>query len=209
VDSAGSLGTLCLSRFSELLEISRRLIDSEDFAGGAGSMTGLWDMNWRRIALFAFLLPLLGIGCKQHWAKSEELVSLDLTRLNLHQNDASLPAQISLVPIKSVRLIPESVRSRIPKMSNPGGRFQAGDVEFIPGTPTRRLVFGGISDRYCLVHYEYGGWGHGYKTALFALSGGQSVPLWVHAGSRYASLNQFVKETDPDELTNEVKDAVF
>jgi hypothetical protein len=33
--------------------------------------------------------------------------------------------------------------------------------------------------------------------------------LWVHGGGRYASLDQFVKESDPDELTNEVKDAVF
>jgi hypothetical protein len=53
-------------------------------------------------------------------------------------------------------------------MSNPGGSFAATDVVILPGTPTRRLVFSGISDRYCLVHYEYGGIGHGYMTALFA-----------------------------------------
>jgi hypothetical protein len=93
-------------------------------------------------------------------------------------------------------------------MSNPGGPFEAGDVSFF-NTPRLRLVFGGISDRYCLVHYEYGGYAHGFKTVLFALSGNQSIPLWAHGGGRYASLAQFAKETDPDELTNVVNDAIF
>jgi hypothetical protein len=172
-------------------------------------MTGQLRANLRRLVASAFLLSLLEISCRSHGAKSKELVSVDLTRLELRQNDASLPAQISLVPIKSVRLLPESVRSRIPKMPSPGGPFDAGDVSFFFDTPRRRLIFGGISDRYCLVHYEYGGIAHGFKTALFALSGNQSIPLWVHAGGRYASLDQFAKETDPDELTNEIKDAVF
>jgi len=181
----------------------------EKFASEGVLMTGRLRANLRRLVASAFLLPLLGTGCQSHGAKSEELVSVDLTRLKLNQNDISLPAQIPLVPIKSVRLLPESVRSRIPKMSNPGGRFAATDVVILPGTPTRRLVFGGISARYCLVHYEYGGYAHGFKTVLFALSGNQSIPLWAHAGGRYASLAQFAKETDPDELTNEANDAIF
>jgi hypothetical protein len=80
----------------------------------------------RGLIAFAFLLPLLGIGCQSHGAKSKELVSVDLTRLKLHQSGTSLPAQISLVPIKSVRLLPESVRSRIPKMSSREDRLTPG-----------------------------------------------------------------------------------
>jgi hypothetical protein len=156
-----------------------------------------------RIVRSAILLSLLGIGCRS------QVVSLDLKKLHLHQNDISLPEQISLVPVGSVGSLPKSVRSRIPKMSNPGGRFAATDVVILPSTPTRRLVFGGISDRYCLVHYEYGGIGHGYMTALFALSDNQSIPLWAHAGGRYDSLDQFAKEADRRELTNEVNDAIF
>lgn len=171
-------------------------------------MTGRLRANLRKLIAFTFLLPLLGGGCQEHRAKSNELVSLDLTRLKLGQNDTSLPAQISFVPIKSVQLLPESVRLRIPKMSNPGGPFDAGDVSFF-NTPRRRLVFGGISDRYCVVHYEYGGIAHGYMTALFEVSGNQSKPLWAHAGSRYDSLEQFAKEIDPHELTNGVDDAIF
>jgi hypothetical protein len=171
-------------------------------------MTGGFCANLRTLLAPALLLPLLGIGCQSHVAKSKELVSVDLTRLKLRQNDVSLPAQILLVPVKSVQLLPGSVRSRIPKMSNPGGPFEAGDASFF-NLPRRRLVFGGISDRYCLVHYEYGGFAHGYLTALFELSGNQSKPLWAHAGARYASLDHFAKETHSDELTNEVNDAVF
>jgi len=85
-------------------------------------------------------------------------------------------AQISLTPLKSVDSLPESVRSRIAKMSNPGGRFDAGDVGAFD-TPRRRLVFAGISDRYCLVHYEYGGIAYGNRTALFEIAGDQSSPL--------------------------------
>src|SRR5260370_35428637 len=152
-------------------------------------MTGRLRANVRTLIVCAFLLPLLGIGCQSHGAKSKELVSVDVTRLKLRQSDTSLPAQVSLVPIKSVQLLPESVRSLIPKMSNPGGPFEAGDVSFF-NTPRRRLVFGGISDRYCLVHYEYGGIAHGYLTALFELSGNRPKPLWAHAGGRYPSPDQ-------------------
>jgi hypothetical protein len=158
--------------------------------------------SWRLVRS-VILLSLLGIGCRN------QVVSIDIRKLDLRQNGTSLPEQISLVPAGSVGSLPKSVRSRIPKMSNPGGSFAATDVVILPGTPTRRLVFGGISDRYCLVHYEYGGIGHGYMTALFALSGNQSIPLWVHSGGRYDSLDQFAKETDRAELTNEVDDAIF
>jgi hypothetical protein len=181
----------------------------ERFASQGDPVTGWLRDNLRRLIASVFLLPLLGTGCQSHVAKLKELVSVDLTRLKLNQNGTSLPAEISLVPIRSVRLLPESVRSRIPKMSNPGGPFDAGDVSFIFDTPRRRLIFGGISDRYCLVHYEYGGEAHGYMTALFALSGNQSIPLWTHAGGKYDSLDQFAKETDLGKLTNEVKDTIF
>jgi hypothetical protein len=134
-------------------------------------MTGQLGANPRRLVASTFLLPLLGIGCQSHGSKSKEFVSVDLTRLKLRQNDASLPARISLIPIKIVLLLPESGRSRIPKVSNPGGSFDAGDVSFFLDIPRRRFIFGGISDQYCLVHYEYGDIAHGYLTAIFALSG--------------------------------------
>lgn len=159
--------------------------------------------SWR-LARSVILLSLLGLGCQS------QVVSIDMRKLHLHQNDGtSLPEQISLMPVASVGSLPKSVRSRIPEMSNPGGSFDATDVVILPGTPARRLVFGGISDRYCLVHYEYGGIAHGYTTALFALSGNQSIPLWVHSGGRYESLDQFAKEADRHKLTNEVDDAIL
>jgi hypothetical protein len=158
--------------------------------------------SWRLVRS-VILLSLLGIGCQS------QVVSIDMRKLHLHQNGTSLPEQISLVPVGSVGALPKSVRSRIPRMSNPGGLFAATDVLILPGIPTRRLVFGGISDQYCLVHYEYGGIAHGYMTALFGLSGNQSIPLWANADGRYESLDQFAKETDRRALRNEVNDTIF
>ena len=157
-----------------------------------------------------FLVPLVvAVSCRSRepQPQSVESVSIDLTRLAV-RNDPSQPAQLPLIPARSVQALPGSVRTRIPKMSNPGGRFEASDVGPFDA-PRRRLIFGGISDRYCLVHYEYGGIAHGYTTALFALSGNQSIPLWVHSGGRYESLDQFAKEVDRHELTNEVDDAIL
>jgi hypothetical protein len=93
-------------------------------------------------------------------------------------------------------------------MSNPGGRFEATDVG-PSDAPRRRLIFGGVSDRYCLVHYEYGGIAHGYTTVLFAISGNQATALWAHAGGRYSDLKEFAKETNRDELSNEVNGIIF
>jgi hypothetical protein len=163
--------------------------------------------NSRIVVACIFLVaPLPAVSCRH--SQSTEPVSIDLTKLHV-QNDSSQLTQISLTPIKVVQFLPESVKSRIPKMSNPGGPFNASDVSGFFDTPRRRLIFGGISDRYCLVHYEYGGIAHGHKMALFEISGNQSMLLWAHAGGRYSDLIEFAKETDPKELTNEMKDAVF
>lgn len=161
----------------------------------------------RILVACVFLVPLVAVSCRRHQPQSVESASIDLTKLRV-QNDSSQPTQISLIPTWSVQSLPESVRSRIPKMSNPGGRFNATDVGAFDA-PRRRLIFGGISDRYCLVHYEYGGIAHGYMTALFAVSGNQSMPLWAHAGGRYSDLKAFAKETNPNELTNQVNDIVY
>lgn len=176
--------------------------------GSGAPITGS-SANLRRLVVSTILLVLLGVGCRNHGAKSKDAVAVDLIRLQLRRNNPSLPAQISLVPMKSVGSLPDSVRLRIPKMSGPGGPFNATDVSIFFDAPRRRLIFGGVSDQYCLVHYEYGGIAHGYRTVLFAIAGSQSTPLWAHAGGRYASLEEFAKETDADELTNEVNDAVF
>ena len=176
------------------------------------------------LVVFVFLLLQLGVGCGDHGAKSREIVSVDLTRLLARQDscacsrkaksnstywdDPSSPPQIALAPIDSVRSIPESVRSLIPKMSNPRGPFNPGCVSLFFDTPQRRLIFGGGSERYCLVHYEYGGDAHGYKTALFAISGNQAMPLWFMQAAGMPAW-KLAGETDPDQLTNEVDCAIF
>ena len=173
-------------------------------------MTDRLQTNLRTLVTSAILLATLEVSCQGHGAKSQDVVVIDLTRLQLRQNDPSLRGRISLVRVASVRSLPEAVRSRIPKMSNPGGLFNATDTssffDIFFDVPRHRLIFGGISDRYCLVHYEYGGIAHGYETALFAISGNQSMPLWANVGGRYSDLKEFARETNPNALKNEVND---
>src|SRR5262245_12709967 len=116
-------------------------------------MTGQPHADLRLIA-FALLFSLVAVGWRSHAIRSRKAVCLDLTRLQLHQDDPSSPQLISLMAIKSVRSIPKSVRSHIPEMSNPGGPFNAGCLVLFFDTPRRRLIFGGVSDQYVLLHYE-------------------------------------------------------
>jgi hypothetical protein len=158
----------------------------------------------RVLAVCLFLVPPMAVSCRSGEPQS---VSIDLTKLGV-RNYPSQVAQIPLIPTQSIQSLPTSVSSRIPEMSNPGGRFEATDVG-PSDAPRRRLIFGGVSDRYCLVHYEYGGIAHGYTTVLFAISGNQATALWAHAGGRYSDLKEFAKETNRDKLSNEVNGIIF
>ena len=64
------------------------------------------------------------------------------------------------------------------KIANPGEKFQVTDVIYEEGLPFRRLIFGGISKDYCLIHYERGGRAHSYKVILFKLSAKGADFLW-------------------------------
>jgi len=107
------------------------------------------DMR-REVTVFSalFLLAVPGDGCDQRSEESTKVVAVDLTRLHLGETNTPLPSQILLLPVRSVRALPESVMSRFPEMSSAGGPFAAGDSVF--DDPDRRLIFGGISDQFCL-----------------------------------------------------------
>jgi hypothetical protein len=73
------------------------------------------------------------------------------------------------------------------RMANPGEKYQANDVlEDEPPPPLRRLVFAGVSKDKCFVHYERGGWVHGYYVVVFQLSSpridNSALPIWGGVG---------------------------
>jgi len=88
--------------------------------------------------------------------------------------------------VSSVKEIPASVLMKFAeiakdpnlKIANPGEKFQVTDVIYEHGLPSRRLIFGGISKDYCLIHYEQGGYAHSYHVILFKLSAKSADFLW-------------------------------
>jgi hypothetical protein len=56
-------------------------------------------------------------------------------------------------------------------MAEPGGPFEAGDVVTPQNrdVPRRRLIQAAFSKNFCIVHYEFGGYVHGYTIDVFAL----------------------------------------
>ena len=60
-------------------------------------------------------------------------------------------------------------------LANPGEKFQETDVIYEEGLPRRRLLFAGVSNNRWFIHYEYGGWGHGYAILMFTTQPDRSV----------------------------------
>ena len=100
---------------------------------------------------------------------------------------------------RTVAELPSSVQSELAslfgesvlRMANPGERYQESDViESGPRLPWRRLVFAGISEDRCFVHYERGGRAHGYYVLIIQLSphgnGVSATPIWGGAGTARA-----------------------
>jgi hypothetical protein len=53
------------------------------------------------------------------------------------------------------------------EMADPDQDFQVGDVITRPGLARRRLIFAGISDTNCFLHYEMGGRAHSFYLVVF------------------------------------------
>ncbi len=72
------------------------------------------------------------------------------------------------------------------QIADPGKKFQETDFILEEGLPLRRLIWGGISNNYCVIHYERGGRGHSYYVILFKRSGKAASFLW--GGTRFESI---------------------
>jgi len=64
-------------------------------------------------------------------------------------------------------------------MADPGQEFQLTDVILKPGLPRRRLLFGGVNDQKCFIHYETGGIGHFYSLVVFKMGSPALTCTWA------------------------------
>ena len=100
-----------------------------------------------------------------------------------------------LLIVKSVDRLPDDLKSAFSRlagmrdfaMANPGEKYQETDVIVEKALPFERLLFAGISNDKCFIHYEEGGIGHSYHVVVFAVdSQGKVKFLWGGPGTRGA-----------------------
>ena len=92
---------------------------------------------------------------------------------------------------KTVSAIPKSVRQAFPRksdplafdMADPGGRFQSTDV-LVRKLPLHRLIEVALSDRYCVLFYETGGFALAYHTDVFQLDKDSAKLIWESGPAR-------------------------
>jgi len=76
--------------------------------------------------------------------------------------------------LKSVTLMPLSVRKQMETMVDPGEPYDGGAVLSRTHLPQTQLVFGALSPKYCLVFYIKGGLDPQYLFQLFSIDGNQA-----------------------------------
>ncbi len=94
--------------------------------------------------------------------------------------------------LTSVEQLPASVKTAFAalahqskfEMADPSRDFQLTDVITHEGLPRRRLIFAGISDRDCFIHYEMGGYGHSFYVVVFSRASSGATFIWGKALSK-------------------------
>jgi hypothetical protein len=112
-------------------------------------------------------------------------------------SDADRTALPTLVELRRVDAVPAGVWTAFATvttdhgspMANPGEKWQATDVILEKDLPWRRLIFAGVSDDYCLLHYERGGIAHSFHLMLFRRDGGEWRMVWSAASGQMAQLS--------------------
>ena len=115
-------------------------------------------------------------------AGTATIAAAEATRLS----DEDRKALVTLVEVRRVDAVPAGVwtalaaasADHVSSMANPGEKWQATDVIMEKGLPWRRLIFAGVSDDYCLLHYERGGIAHSFHIMLFRRDGDEWRMVW-------------------------------
>jgi hypothetical protein len=97
--------------------------------------------------------------------------------------------------LTSVDMLPAQVKSAFTaivhqskfEMADPGRDFQLTDVITQEGLPRRRLIFAGISEKNCFLHYEMGGRGHSNYVVYFSRGPSGATFMWGESLTKRAS----------------------
>lgn len=101
-----------------------------------------------------------------------------LARQQFLEGDFKIIRDVKELPQPVLQAFTEQGGSRL-LMANPGKRFLATDVISDSNLPRKRLIFAGVLDDKCFVHYERGGIALANILAFFRLTSKESMePLW-------------------------------
>ena len=90
--------------------------------------------------------------------------------------DFAIVKHMTKLPAPIVQAYTEEGGTRL-VMADPGQQFNPTDVIYDPSVPRERLIFAGVAQDRCFVHYEQGGIGHSYLIALFKRNAGTFQPM--------------------------------
>lgn len=136
----------------------------------------------------AFVLAILALwSAPAAHAKHSKAQPKPAPAITLSEQDKQHLLHDALTVVRTVREIPEPVRKQLlgnskaplDGMADFGKPFQMTDVVGRNPPPFRRLIFAATSQGYCLVYYEFGGYGYGQMVTLFRLSGDQAERAWT------------------------------
>jgi hypothetical protein len=87
-------------------------------------------------------------------------------------------SRVEEIPPAVFRKLAEMIKDPNLKLAEPWEKYQSTDVITEEGLPYRKLIWGGVSKDYCLIHYVRGGIGRSYKAVLFKRSANDASFLW-------------------------------
>jgi hypothetical protein len=99
-------------------------------------------------------------------------------RQHFLEGNFTLIKRVKALPRPVLQVFSEQGGSRF-LLADPGKKFEATDAIDDSNIPQKRLIFAGVLDDKCFVHYEQGGIAHSYVLALFRLTSNDTIePLW-------------------------------
>ena len=130
---------------------------------------------WCFVSCIIFCFPFATVAQQNQLSATE--------REHLLDGQFKVVSKTEAIPANVKQAFSKIARQPSFAMANPGQKFQATDVVLDRTLPFRRLVFAGAQNDKWFVHYEEGGYVHGYYVVAFKVdSQGDAHFIWGCSG---------------------------
>jgi hypothetical protein len=142
------------------------------------------------IVVCALLFALARTGVLRYWGQASkplgEAPRIESPSAGISQSERQEFLEGDFAIVKDVKTLPRQVVEAFTEqggsrllMANPGQTFEATDDIRDSSVPRERLIFAGVLNDKCFVHYEQGGYAHSYILAFFNVASTSGVKmLW-------------------------------